>query len=63
MKNLCQFIIRKILIKIWNKSAIVLSINRYETIEQKDRKRLIPIRIFFLITDIDKVVKPKDRKE
>ncbi len=60
---LCQFIIRKILKITWKKSAIVLSNNKYEIIEQKEIQILdICINLFF-ITDIDKQVRPKDRKE
>ena len=63
LKNLYQLIIRQILIITWNKRATFLSSNKYENIEQKERKRLLPIVNFFLITDIDKLVKPKERKE
>ena len=60
---LCQFIIRKILKITWKKRAIVLSNNKYEIIEQKEIQILdICINLFF-ITDIDKQVRPKDRKE
>ena len=62
LKNLLQLIIRKILIVAWNKRDTDLSIIRYEAIENTDRKRLIPIEIRFFITDIDKLVNPKDRK-
>ena len=60
---LCQFIIRKILKITWKKRAIVLSNNKYEIIELKEIQILdICINLFF-ITDIDKQVRPKDRKE
>ena len=63
LNTLCQFIIRKILKITWKKRAIVLSNNKYEIIEQKEIQILdICINLFF-ITDIDKQVRPKDRKE
>ena len=39
LKNFCQSITKKILIKIWKKRATVLLINRYENIEQKNKIR------------------------
>lgn len=63
LKNLCQLIIRRILIIIWNNRDTVLSINRQDNIEQEDRKKLITRVILFLITDIDKHFRPKDKKE
>ena len=58
----CQFIIKNILIITWKKRDIVLSINKYETIEQKHRKIFVPIVNLSLITDIVKLVKPNARK-
>ena len=42
---------------------MVLSNKKYEIIEQKDMKRLVFLINLFFITDIDKQVRPKDRKE
>ena len=63
LKILCQFIIRRILIITWKTSAIVLSIKRYEIIEHKEMQKLVVWINLFFITDIDKHVRPKDRKE
>ena len=63
LKILCQLIIRKILIKTWKKRATVLSNKKYEMIAQKEMQILVATRNLFLITDIDKHVRPKDRKE
>ena len=63
LKFLCQFIIRKILIITWKNRAIDLSNKKYETIEQKEIQRLIFWINLFFITDIDKNVRPKDKKE
>ena len=63
LKILCQFIIRKILMITWKKRAIDLSNKKYEIIEQKEIQRLIFWINLFLITDIEKNVRPKDRKE
>ena len=63
LKTLCQFIIRKILIITCKKRATVLSNKKYEIIEHKEMKKLVDWIKWFLITDIDKHVKPKDRKE
>ena len=63
LKILCQFIIRKILIITWKKRAICLSNKEYEIIEQKEIQMLVIRKNLFLITDIDKNVRPKDRKE
>ena len=63
LKNLCQLIIRKILIIAWNKRDIDLPNIKYEMIENIERKIWITIERLFLITDIDKNVKPKDKKE
>ena len=62
LKILCQFIIKKILIITWKKRAIVLSNKKYEITEQKEMQRLVVWINLFFITDIDKNVKPKDRK-
>ena len=58
----CQFMIKNILIITCNERAIVLSINKYETIEQKHRKIFVPIANLFLITEMVKLVKPNARK-
>ena len=63
LKNLCQFIIKKILIITWKRRAIVLSNKKYEIIEHKEMKKLVDLINLFFITDIDKHVRPKDRKE
>ena len=63
LKTLCQFIIRKILIIIWKRRVIVLSNKIYEIIEHKEMQKLVVWINLFFITDIDKNVKPKDRKE
>ena len=63
LKNLCQFIIRKILIIAWKKRAIVLSNKKYEIIEQIVMQRLDVLTIVFFVIDIDKNVSPKDRNE
>ena len=60
---LCQFIIKKILVIIWKKRAIDLLNNKYEIIEQKEIQILVFWINLFFITDIDKHVRPKDRKE
>ena len=63
LKILCQFIIRKILIIVWKKRAIGLSNKKYEVIEHKEMHKLVVWINLFFITDIDKKVSPKDRKE
>jgi len=63
LKNLCQFIIRKILIITWKRRVIVLSNKKYEIIEHKEIQILVFWINLFFITDIDKHVRPKDRKE
>ena len=63
LKNFCQLIIRKILIKTWKKRAIDLSNKKYEIMEQKEMKILVIWINLFFTTDIDKHVRPKDRKE
>ena len=63
LKILCQFIIRKILIIIWKRRAILLSNKKYEIIEHKEIQKLVAWINLFFITDIDKHVRPKDRKE
>ncbi len=63
LKIICQFIIRNILIRTWKKRAIGLPNKKYEIIEHKEMQILV-IRIdLFFTTDIDKHVRPKDRKE
>ena len=54
---------RNILIITWKKRAIVLSNKKYEIIEQKEMQKLVFWKNLFFITDTDKHVKPKDRKE
>ena len=63
LKILCQFIIRKVLIITWKKRAIVLSNKKYETIEKNEMQMLIVRINLFFITDIDKHVRPRDKKE
>jgi len=63
LKILCQFIIRRILIIIWKKRAIVLSNKKYEIIEQKLIQRLNIRKNLFFTTEIDKNVRPNDKKE
>ena len=63
LKTLCQLIIRRILIITWKRRAIVLPNKRYVIIEHKEMQKLIFWINFFFITDIDKHVRPKDRKE
>ena len=47
----------------WKRRAIVLSNKKYEIIEHKETQKLaVRINLFFT-TDIDKHVRPKDRKE
>ena len=47
----------------WKKRAIVLSNKKYEMIEQKEIKMLLIRKNLFFTTDIDKHVRPRDRKE
>ena len=47
----------------WNRSAIVLSNKKYEIIEQKEMQMLVIRENLFFKTDIDKHVRPKDKKE
>ena len=63
LKILCQFIIRKILIKTWNKRAIGLPNKKYEIIEHKEKQILVIWIDLFFTTDIDRHVRPNDRKE
>ena len=56
-------IIRRILIITWKRSAIVLSNKKYEIIEHKEMQKLVLKKKLFFITDTDKHVRPKDRKE
>ena len=63
LKILCQFIIRKTLIITWKRRAILLSNKKYEIIEHKEIQKLVAWINLFFITDIDKHVRPKDRKE
>ena len=60
---LCQFIIRKILKITWKKRAMVLSNKKYEIIEHKAMQKFVDWINLLFITDIDKHVSPKDRKE
>ena len=63
LKILCQLVIRKILIIIWKKRAIGLLNKKYEIIEHREMQKLVFWINLFFITDIDKQVRPKDRKE
>ena len=63
LKILCQFIIKKILIKTWKKREIGLSNKKYEIIEHKEMEILVIWINLFFTTDIDKHVRPRDRKE
>ena len=63
LKNRCQFIIKKRLTIAWKKRAIVLPNTKYEIIEQKRMQMFVLRRKLFFITDIDKHVRPKDKKE
>ena len=63
LKILCQFIIRNILIITWKKRAIGLLNKKYDIIEQKEMQILVIWINLFFTTDIDKHVRPKDRKE
>ena len=63
LKILCQFIIKSILIITWNKREKFLSNKKYEIIAKNERIRFVPRLNLFFITEIDKHVRPKDRKE
>ena len=63
LKILCQLIIRKILIKTWKKRAIGLTNNKYEIIEHKEMEIFVIWIDLFFTTDIDRHVRPSDRKE
>ena len=63
LKILCQFIIKKILIKTWKKRAIGLLNKKYEIIEHKEMEILVIWINLSFTTDIDKHVRPRDRKE
>ncbi len=52
-----------ILIVTWKRRAIVLPNKKYEIIEHKEMQKLVFRINLFFITDIDKNVRPKDRKE
>ena len=54
--------IKNILIITWKRRAIVLSNIKYESIEHKQMKKLVVWINLFFITDIDKNVRPKERK-
>ena len=47
----------------WKSRAIVLPNKKYEIIEHKEIQILVFWKNLFFITDIDKHVRPKDRKE
>ena len=47
----------------WKRRVIDLSNKKYEIIEHKEIQILVFWINLFLITDIDKHVRPKDRKE
>ena len=63
LKILCQLVIRKILIITWKRRAMVLSNKKYENIEHKAMQKLVVWINLFFTTDVDKHVRPKDRKE
>ena len=52
-----------ILIITWKRREIDLSNKKYEIIEHKEIQKLVFWINIFFITDIDKHVNPKDRKE
>ena len=58
-----RYIIRRILIITWKSRAIVLSNKKYEIIEHEEMQKLVFWINLFFITDIDKHVRPKDKKE
>ena len=47
----------------WKRRVIDLSNKKYEIIEQREMEKLVFWINLFFITDIDKHVRPKDRKE
>ena len=47
----------------WKRRAIDLSNKKYEIIEHKEIQKLVFRINLFFVTDIDKHVRPKDRKE
>ena len=47
----------------WKRSAMVLPNKKYEIIEHKEMKKLVVWINLFFTTDVDKHVRPKDRKE
>ena len=47
----------------WKRRAIVLPNKKYEIIEHIEIQKLVFWKNLFFITDIDKNVRPKDRKE
>ena len=47
----------------WKRRAIDLSNKKYEIIEHKEMQKLVFWKNKFFVTDIDKHVRPKDRKE
>ena len=47
----------------WKRRAIFLSNKKYEIIEQKEMQMFVAIKNLFFTTDMDKHVRPKDRKE
>ena len=52
-----------ILIITWKRREIDLSNKKYEIIEHKQMQKLVFWINLFFTTDIDKHVRPKDRKE
>ena len=55
--------ISKILMITWKRRAIVLPNKKYENIDNKEIQKLVFWINLFFITDIDKHVRPRDRKE
>ena len=51
------------LIIAWKRIAIDLSNKKYEIIAQKEMQKLVIRNTLFFTTDIDKHVKPRERKE
>ena len=47
----------------WKRRAIVLLNKKYEIIEHKEMQKLVFWINLFFTTDIDKNVRPKDKKE
>ena len=52
-----------VLIITWKRRVIDLSNKKYEIIENKEMQKLVAWINLFFITDIEKHVRPKERKE